>query len=242
MGTNDNKQIISGTIYYYDTEYRLETAKKVLAILKRHNMFPPEKIHADKLTSNKYVQANSNADALFTAAYSEKDVFEIDMASGDGCNSQEYWRVNWGLTYYKNSRTVGAGKVTPWNTLTLQSTCGKLRSPDAQENFLACFKELIALLVPFYASIDEVRNKIILQDKVSASCFIPHQVQQIYWGNYFGKELLDGFDIEIESDFPAFRWERLGDGIFFVLSDSLCSFDTKEVQVRRKKIRKQLNL
>lgn len=242
MYTKNEKAVVSATIFYYDIEYRKETAQKVLEILEEHMMFPPEKIHADRLTNNTYVCANEKVNKVFVDAYSEKDVWGIDMASGNSKFVQEYWRVNWGLTFYKNSRIVGSCKLMPWNTLTIQSTYGRLESIHEQANYLACIKSLIMVLNPFCVTIDDVDNKIMLQDRKAITHFVPGEIQEIYWANYFDKSLLDRYSVDISSDFPAYHYEWIGNGLFFTLSESLHNYNTKDTQARRKQIRRYLKI
>ena len=184
MYSKCERPVISASIFYYDTDYELERAKQVLEVLKKYGMFPPEKIHADKLTKNKFVLADEQTEDIFAQAYVEKDVFGLDMSSADSRKSTDYWRVIWSLTYLKNSRIVSCPPITPWNTLFVHSTYDRLRNPVALESYLRCVKDLIEILNPFYAEIDDVSNKNRLQDRAGATHFIPDKLQVIYWGNY----------------------------------------------------------
>ena len=240
MYSKVEKPTLSATIYYYDIEYNQETAYNVLEILKKYNMYLPEKIYADKLTKGKFVSVENGIDNLFIQAYSEKDVFEVDMASGDSRKVDDYWRVDWSFTYYKNRKLVGACSLMPWNNLTVQSTYGRLQNHTNYDEFISCVKELIVVLDPFYASIDDVNNKVELLSKAGEAHFVPERVQEIFWGNYFGKIHCDNFGIEKMLEIPTEEMERIGEGVFFTLTKSALDFGTKEAIEARKKVKQIL--
>lgn len=241
MYSKHEKPTVSATLYYYDTEYKEETAKNILSVLEDYHLFPPERIHADKLTKNKFAYADEHTRALFVDAYSEKDVLGLDMASGDSRYVSDYWKITWSFTYYKNSKLVGSCKFLPWNTLTIQSTYGRLKSKIAEKQFLDCVKKLIAVTHAFYASIDDVNNKVELQDKYKIPYFTPNSIQVIYWGNYIGDEIAAKFNLVNLTDIPAYQSELIGNGVFFTLSHSFHEFNTKEVNTRRNQIRRHLH-
>lgn len=238
MFKKNNKPMIGATVFYYDTDYKRETAEKVLAILKKHNMFPSELIYAGKLTNNKYEKINGQAEELFSFAYSAKDVLEIDVANDK--YGTDYWRVLWGLTYLKNSRIVGAKAFFPWNTLTIHSAYDRLKDKEKYESFINCVKDLIKALNPFYASIDDVGNKNILLNNAREQYFVPERIQTIYWGNYFGEAHCEKYGFEKIMRLPDVAVEQVGNGIYFSLTESVFDFSSKEVRTKRKAIAKFL--
>lgn len=242
MYTKYEPPVISATIFYYDLSYQTTTAQTVLAILEEFGMFPPEKIHAGKLTNNRYLHADEYAKALLTHAYSEKDILGIGMASGDSRQVVDFWKIDWTFTYYKCSRRVGACQVLPWNTLTIQSTYGRLRDKSVLNSFLMCLRELIRFIEPFYAAVDDVSHKVAVMNHVREQHFVPDRIQAIYWGNYFGRQHCEKYGLDRLSSMPAYDIETLGQGIFFTLSESPLDFDTKETAARRKKITRFLPL
>ena len=241
MYSKYERPIISASLFYYDTQYDSETARKVLQILDQHTMFPPDKIHADILTNNRYIKADVCAKDIFVKAYSEKDVLGIDMASGDSRKVTDYWRFNWKLTYNKNQRQVIGNKFKPWNIITLQSTYGRLQNEE-EFFFIDCVKALIKAVSPFYASIDDIANKLELQNLCNETHFTPDKVQTIYWGNYFGREYTNRYGLEKIMSLPAYECEKIDDGVFFALSDSLHNYGGKEVVQRRKQIKRILQI
>jgi len=231
------------TLYYYDFDYNSTTAEQIVSVLEQYNFFPPERICADKLTKNRYKKANEHTAKLFVQAYSEKDVFSIETTAAVGSGEdreKEFWKVVLGFTYYKNSRLVGSCKFKPWNTLSIYSTRGRLQNSDNYNDFINCVRHLIATIKPFQACIDDVANCVELMDKVKATHFTPHILQQIYWGNYYGEGYKTLLGENCILQLPAFKTESIGDGVFFALSDSLLDFDSKEVETRRKDIWKHL--
>lgn len=236
------KPLIDATIYYYDIEYKRETAQKVLDILKRHNLFPPEKICLGPLTRNKYLFASDQTEKQFVDAYAEKDVFLIDMASAPFAKPGNLWEVHWTLTYCKGSDYDGTGKFMPWNILTISSTHGRMHDPLNYEQFFSAAKELIELLDPFYANIDDVSNSVKLMRKSCEKHFSPDHVQQIYWGNYFGKQFCENIGREKIMNIPVTHIEPIGQGIYFTLTNSVFDFSSRECDIFRKAIKQSLKL
>lgn len=231
------------TLFYYDCGYEKQTANKIISVLEQFNFFPPDQICADKLTKNRYINANEHTPQLFVQAYSEKDVFCIETATAAGMGKdkeKEFWKVVLGLTYYKNSRLVGSCKFKPWNTLSIYSTYRRLQDNNKYSDFIDCVKCLISTVKPFYACIDDVANCVKLMDEVKAKHFVPNVVQQIYWGNYYGEDYKTLLGEDCFLYMPAFEIEHIGDGVFFTLSNSLFDFDSKDVKFQRKQVWKYL--
>ena len=237
----NNDPLMSASIFYYDIQYTNELATQVLDILTNYRFFPPERIYADKLTKNRYICADSYTSNLFVSAYSEKNVFQIDMVSGDDRKVSDYWKVNWMLTYHKNHRLVGNGKFMPWNVLTVQSTYGRLQDADKQRDYLACIKELIIATKAFYASIDDVSVKVALQDRAGVTAFSPGQIPIVYWGNFWGNEILERFpNTETMLARSSVVTEKFEDGCFFALSKSVHDYNTEIVVQKKNSMQKYL--
>ena len=228
------------SIFYYDIQYDIKTAETVFAILDKYGMSNAEKIYAGKLTKNRYVSAKDNTKNIFTKAYSEKNVLEIDMANGDGCNVTEFWKVDWGLTFYKNSKIDVKPTFMPWNVLTVKSTYGRLQEKKIYDDYMSCVLELIEVLQPFYATIDDVSNYAYLLRKAKEPHFIPDKIQCIYWGNYFGKQYCDKYKEDYIANIPAYSVKKIGDGVFFTLSESIFDFNSPETKAMRRKLKKYL--
>lgn len=240
MYSKYEKPVIICSIFYYDLEYKKETGEQVINILEKYNMYPPEKFYAGKITKNKFIYANNLTKELLIDAYSEKDVFGIDMASGNSRRVTDYWRVEWDWTFYKNSKLAVEPVFKPWNVLSIHSTYGRLNNSNIYKAFFSCIKELIEVLTPFYASIDDVSNKVTLMNKTKERYFIPERIQEIYWGNYFGEEHCDYYGLEKLKSIPAVHVEKLGKGIYFSLTDNVFEFDSLECKLLRRKIKNYL--
>lgn len=232
------------TLFYYDFDYEKQTAESIVSVLEQFNFFPPDRICADKLTKNRYKKADENTPQLFVQAYNEKNVFCIETASAVVTGEEkekEFWKVVLGLTYHKSNKLVGSCNFKPWNTLSIYSTYGRLQEDNNYSDFINCAKCLISTIKPFYACIDDVANCVKLMDEVKAAHFVPNVVQQIYWGNFYGKDYKTLLGEDCFSHIPASEIEYIGDGLFFTLSSSLLGFDDKEVKLKRKQIWKYLD-
>lgn len=242
MYSKYEKPLISASIFYYDSEYQSECAERVCCTLEKYGVFPPEKIYADKLTNGKFIDAGNGTKDIFIGAYSEKDVLGIDMASGDSRKVEDFWRVSWGFTFYKNSKLpVKNPKFIPWNVLTFQSTYGRLNDKGVYNDYILCIKELIEIVKPFYASIDDLNNHCQLLGNTKDRHFVSDRIQEIYWGNYFGPSYFEKYKDQL-TKIPGLKVESISNGVYFSLTESVFDFDSNHVKRFRKVIKKDLNI
>lgn len=240
MYSEFEKPTITFTIFYYDTDYKKSTAEKMFEILEKCNMFPPEKFYASKLTRNRFIYANEQTKEVMIQAYAEKDVLGIAMASGNSRKVEEYWSVDWSLTFYKNSKLAVEPVFMPWNVLSIESTHGRLQDPAVYRDFFQCMKELIKLINPIYVYVDDVANAVDLMNRTKERRFVPDHIQQIYWGNYFGPMHCNHYGMDKIEKIPASNVERIGDGVFFSLTNHVLEYNTRECKQVRKKVEKYL--
>lgn len=240
MYSEYEKPIIKCTIFYYDTDYKKSTAEQIFEILEKYNMFPPEKFYAGKLTRNRFIYANEQTKDVMVQAYAEKNVLGIAMASGNSRKVEEYWSVDWSLTFYKNSKLAVEPTFMPWNVLSIESTHGRLQDPAVYRDFFLCMKDLIKLIHPFYARVDDVDNAVTLMDRTKERRFVPDYIQQIYWGNYFGSMHCNHYGMDKIEKIPASNVEKIGDGVFFSLTDHVLEYNTRECKQARRRVEKYL--
>lgn len=240
MYSKYEKPIIDCSIFYYDTEYKKGTGEQVLNILEKFNMFPPEKFYAGKLTNNRFICASEITKEVMAQAYNEKDVLGLDMASGDSRKVTDYWRVEWNLTFYKSSEIVANPIFMPWNVLSIQSTHERMNDPTIYSEFFDCLKELIKLLNPFYATVDDVSNAVKLMDLAHEAHFVPNRIQEIYWGNYWGEIHCDNYGPDKIRAIPAKNVEKIGNGVFFTLTDHVLEYESRECKNVRRNVKKHL--
>ena len=234
MYSKHEKPVITCSIFYYDTDYKKNTGKQVLDVLEKYNMFPPEKFYAGKLTKNRFIYASEATKEVLTQAYSEKDILALDMASGDSRKVDDYWRVQWNLSFLKNSKIAVRPTFMPWNVLSIYSTHERMNDPAIYLEFFSCMRELIEFLHPFYAVVDDVSNKVKLMDLAHEPYFVPDRIQEIYWGNYFGEFHCEHYGIDKINAIPANNVEEIGNGVFFSLTNHVLEYGSRECQnVRR---------
>ncbi|MBR5137857.1 MAG: hypothetical protein IKV30_07585 [Clostridia bacterium] len=231
--------IVSAIICYYDTSYEYETAVRVLAILKKYNFFPPEKIHADHLTKNKYIYTDTSTEQIFVNAYSEKNVLGLDMASNNGNNNVDYWRFSWNYTFLKNKKSINSIFV-PWNVITLSSTYKRLTNTKMYNDYIACVKELIVELNPFFASVEDAENTVRLMGRSKDKRVNPERIPHVSWGNYINTSIYNCKEKEPFLKANSYFSEIIGDGIWFTLGPSMIDINSIEVNKRRKIIEKYL--
>lgn len=224
--------ILKASVFYYDNIYDEIVSTRVLKILKDYSMFPPHKLCADKLTHHRYLKASDTTESIFIKAYKEKDVFGVDMASGDGGVGSEFWRFTWGLTFYKRSNIDTSNVVfNPWNIISLSSTYGRLHDNDVYDGFINCVKNIISEIKPFYASIDDVNNKITKAGTHGLRFDDKTLPSEIHWGNFWGKQYVEkanplAFDFLLQNGAIC---EEIGEGKYFSMTDSAFDFNSKKV-------------
>lgn len=242
MYNKNEKPLIKASVFYYDNDYNSYFyPNSILHILKKHNLDIPQKYYAGPMTQNRYANYNENFEDIFVESYIQKDVFEFDMSSGDIRKETNYWNFNWSYTFYKNSK-LKKEKISfqPWNIISFSATHDWMKTSDNRENFINCFLEIIEVIKPIYGIIDDVDNKVGLLQKAGFSCVRLDTIQQIYWGNYWGKQYCEAINLDEEKmkQFPIANSETVGEGVFFSLTDNPLDYDTMESKRKRKEIKK----
>ena len=83
MYSYNERPQIKASIFYYDCDYYDYYPCALFSILEKYNMSTPKKFYAGSLTKNKYINLNNNLKKTFIDSYTEKDIFEFDMSSGE---------------------------------------------------------------------------------------------------------------------------------------------------------------
>lgn len=236
---------ISFALFYYDEDYERGTSEKVLNSLEKYGFFPPEKIYIDRMTKGRYVYYKPHMREMFVDAYSTPGSLSIGMADGNSRKVEELWTFDWNFTFIKTlmlTKEPRSGTFIPWNVLSLSMTYGRFKDPEICSNFFSFVKDVIIDINPFYARIDDISNGVDIFDAVNEERFEPGRIQQIYWGNYLGPDYCAKYNVGDGSEIPAHSVEKLGNGVFFTLSDNVLDFESEECVERRRKIRKHFDL
>ena len=219
MYSKSERPIVRGTIFYYDDIYDDRLARDVISILENFSFFPPEKVYADKLTRGKFVNYSPDLKPLIIEAYSQKGVFGLDMASGNSKTHNDYW-----------------------NVFSLDLARDRLQNHNLCQRYLACIIELIRVINPFYAKVDDVSNAVHLLEQAHEPYFKPDYIQQIFWGNYFGKDYCFHYGKERLMDIVTPCVKVINDGVFFSLTPNIIDFQSKECEKKRKTIKSLLQI
>ena len=243
MYLTNEKPIIRSNLCYYDCEYTRNLGRDVQQILGKYGFFPPDKIYADSLTKGKYIKYHDNLIDFMDLAYTKKGILGISMASGDSRIVSDYWAFDWYFTFYKNEKlAVNKPKFVPWNVLSLDTTYGRIKNDEEHSKYLACIAELIVLIKPFHARIDDVSNAVALLKKTGESCFTPDHIQQVYWGNYWDLDHYSTLDKESLLQIPDCCVQELGNGVFLTLTDCVLDATTSRCNQNRKNVKKCIGL
>lgn len=239
--------ILIASFFYFDNTYDDEVSANVLSILKKHNFFPPEKIYADRLTNDRYIDANENTENLFVKSYSENKVMGIDMASGDGRVGSEFWRFSWYFTLFKDfDRDFSNTVFKPWNVISISSTYGRLKNTNNYDDFFNCVKAIIAEIKPLYACIDDVDKKVTKYEKQYRTQPLRINDQtppnEVYWGNYWCGNYIKN------SNPDAFEYlrqngaicENIAGGVYFCMTNSAFDFKSKRGTKMERKFSKMM--
>ena len=230
--------MFTASIFYFDTTYSQKTSRRVLGVLEKYDMFPPKKIYADKLTNNRYMLSDENTRDLFVNAYAATDVFQIGMSNGDGISDSEFWKVDWQFTFLKRSNRDHTSTFKPWNILSIKTTHGRMTDVKAYKAYLQCVNELIDIIHPFYASIEDQGNWVQLMHNKHR--FTPGKVRELFWGNYWGYDYCNKFGMEQILNIPSDNIYKVSDGVFFTLTDHITSCYSRKANKKRKEIKRYL--
>lgn len=229
----------SASIFYYDIDYQPQLAEQVLQILEKYNLYPPVRLHADKLTGGRFKKYKPSMRNILIDAYAEKDVLGVVYETEDTRVSSKYCTVFWTFTFHKMSHlNVKEPKFRPWNVFTINASHEWMRDKKHYAAFMNATKELIAVISPFYANIDDVSQCTTLLRRAGENRFVPDRIQQVYWGNYWG-ESFERENRELESVAVCYR-EQISNGTFFTLSDTVFDSWSSECDVLRSQILKKI--
>lgn len=227
----------AASLFYFDYQYAKETSADVEEILKEYGFFPPDKIHAYRLTGNRFRRFSSLKEDVFVKAYAEPDVSGLSMASGDSRKVADFWTFVWDFTFYKFTDVdVSKTVFKPWNILTLESTYGRLNNEANRQAFLQCVRRLIQYIQPFYGRLDDIDTIAELDGKP----FRPEEKRPVFWGNYWGSEYCKMVGAERLGDLAEISFSRMNDGLFFTLTDNILDCRERICAKRRKMVEKEL--
>lgn len=242
MYSKDEKPIIRASIFYFDEMYDALLGSQVRDILHKHGFFPPDKMYADKLTRGRFKKYSPVMYDLFPLAYAQKEIFGISMASGDSKLVEEFWKFDWNFTFYKNKKLAVVPKFRPWNVLSLDTTYGRMSNDNLYEQFFLCVRELIELLHPFYARIDDVANINRLEDAVHNEQFRPENIRQVFWGNYFDTTFYPELIFDGIANVLDGNVHQVTGGIFFTLTDNVFDATTLRCDALRESVKNAMAL
>ena len=245
--------MIRASVFYYDKIYTEETAEAVVDCLTRNSLFPPQRIRAThiKPSKDRYTKAQAEMADFLKTAHTEKDVLVISWKNVDSVRRKEYLDVSWTLTYFKLSEIVGPGTFEAWNVLSFNATYGWINKEHNRLNLFNCIHELVPILHPFNIQIDDLANSV---DLVGIVDYGPHlkgtappepgprhlHTSPIYWGNYWGSDICNLYDVSKLSELPVKNLKELNGGVFFTLTDHVMEFDTSECKMVRSMINREI--
>ena len=233
---------ISATIFYYDSEYSVQTAERILQLLEKYGFFPPERLYLGKLTKGRYKKYTDDMRDKFVETCSTSRELTVGAVSGDSRKTREIWLFDWGFTYDKCRPEHNESKRKFWNIMSMELSHALIENEAVYANFLGFFKEAVEELKPFIAHIEDIHNHLRLKKNAGEGGFKPSYIQQVYWGNYLGAEYCKLYGEDKLMGIPAHSIERIGDGVFFTLSEEALDFDSAECNSRRSLIWDYLGL
>ena len=236
--------MLCATLCYYDNPHTKALGEQVQNILEAYGFFPPHMIFADTLTSCRFRKFSPDMHDLLSRAYMEEGVGGVKLVSGDSRKVQDYWQVEWFFRHYnkKDKLEVKKPKILPWNVLSLYTTYGRIKDEEQLTQYLGCVKELIRLIKPFYADIDDVSNSVRLLKAAREETFNPEYIQQIYWGNYWDLDHYQELDKEKILNVSKCCVDEFGNGVFLTLTDNVFDACTMRSELRRKWVKRKIGL
>ena len=234
---------ISARISYMGNNFNIETGKKIFQILEKYGFANVRKMIVDQRRCNKATQreilisvktefnencfANAYCDRRTAGIYLLKKESDIE-----GCE----------IDIYNTRNNIGTERVIHnCNYICINSTHGRLENPDNHDSFLKCTKELIEVSNALSVDVDDISNELVLYQKYRVKHSL-NEVNTVYWGNYFDEELCNKYGFEKIITLSAYHVERIGNGMFFALTNSVLDYDSKEAKANRKAIMKKLNI
>lgn len=229
-----NIPTVKCNIFYFDSENNDDLAKEIVDILKKYEFFSPTIIHADNLTNNKFVACDGDMEKIFLEAYVQPKINSVWISSLQNEADELYWDLNWNFTSYKLKKCK-ALTIHTWNILQFSATHKMFVKKGFANSFISCVKELIRILNPISAIIEDAEKCTEVLQKYQP--FNPENIPAIFWGNYLAKKcILPEFANScLESGIDL---TQIGEGLFFTLTDNPLDYNTTKCMNLRRKLSK----
>lgn len=237
--------LFSSKLLYFDECYDRRTSEAIVSVLQNNGFFPPSYINVDKLTRGRYRRFRPEMEQWISDGYTGKNILFIGLTDAADLHAQEFWKMEWMLTFNKFSKHTNVPAYRPWNVLAYSISYDRLRQPQFYERYFQCVQESIQVLCPFYARMDDVSMAVNLNEMRNRNIVLPEQygrVNSVHWGNYFGKEYCEKYMLTAKTPLPVETIEELGEGVLFKLTSSALDYSSKSCMQKRKEIKKMLEL
>lgn len=228
------------SVLFLDYEYAPETAIELQHILENNGFFKDCYIQAGKLTHNRFVRLREDMREHFISAYTGAcSVIQLCGAK----NTTDTWNVN--LTVFCPKTSQKPEQITKWNRVSLSVPYRLLKEALFCDRFFASFFQLLSLLKPFYATLDDLAVSSELSSYPGKGFIVPTRygvVKAIHWGNYFSSAYCEKYKLSPQTHLPAAHMKSIGDGIYFSITESPLDYDTPRCMAQRKEIATMLNI
>lgn len=213
--------------------------KKIIEKLKqlfvmRKDDLKPKIIYGGKLTSNKNKKFNNENEEdikLFYNCLSNKDVLRIVLTNDDRIKEKIIFAF-----------TIAF--VPQFTVITFEATHTFFSSQEQKDKYMSIVKELIEIVDPIYAKIDDIGNSLDILEKYGEETYqcVINYVPAIFWGNYFGQKYVTQYGREKLLNSPYGIVSIVGNGILITTTNDPMNYNSKECAVNRKKLSKYLNI
>ena len=238
---------IRGTISYYGHQCPDFTPQKLLDILSKYDFFPANYVCSPVLTKGRFVKYRDQFDRCFQDTFENPEAGYISLLGAESIRSNRLWDISW---YPVKPSFFDGNTDYTWNTLFFDATYDHMEDANFCNRFLNCFQELIALLHPFYATIEDIALSVRLNTTRNGRV-VPMtygKVHSIYWGNYFGPDYCKSYDLNpklaklMRKKYAPSVINEIADGIYITLTTSPMDYDTDECWKKRTKLMHRMGI
>lgn len=228
-------QMISTTMWSIDSIHNTVIATRLSELMaKRNDEFTSTIFDAytlPKKRSRVFDHCNDEQVALFEQCISNEKELTIMLTNSD----RKKREVLFGFTI---------DFAPEFTVVTFQVTHSYFVAEGEKTKYMSIVKELIGIINPIYAKIDDIGESLEILDKSGEDtyqCVIDY-VPAIFWGNYFGEKYIQQYGKDKLLSSPYGIISNVGNGILITMNDDPMIYNTKECSEDRKRLSKYLHV
>lgn len=242
-----NESYFSITLYYFEDEERQKLIPGlIMAALEESGLSQPKYVRDKKFTGFRNRIPEPDLMTWLTKAYLAEENYNIYLQYAGANNSYKnkcdivFWHS------FHGDKGIESNGRRRWIRIQIVCSYDLLNNSEQREKLSKCVFAMIEHIRPVYATADDMQTEMTIRSDIRGQLGVIHMneymnVNSISWGNYFGSEYCRKYGLNERTDIPA-KKISVGDGIFFMMTDSPFDYDSEQCLENRRKTARFFNI